>query len=483
MTRGQAGGLNFVLPGSGGGFLQPGEAELAAQQQFNPAVKVDPMMPKLDMDLAYDEAITQQYYDVYGQLKNYVENMAMQGVDVTRPMIGQDNTPHLTFKKFQADLMRTATELKQRKDVEKVIGPQVAAGQFQVTDPKATSIQDAGFSTRPSQRLTAALQNLGRPPMNDTDARSQQQLFASEQADYQRRINSEPNPNRRAALQNELEQLTSAYKQSWKPPVPRVESAANEARKAKLDAAESLYRQVTNKKAGVFEAPEYEVDENFNVIAKDKSFSDTQMGEGIYSVSGKKVSYPKVIDYFYRKDGKTYVKYLQPQALSRAGKLREGVPVGSDGIIKDEPLTTSGADLTRSVVENNKLGITNADVLTALQEKGLLDPTTRYSKDDNVINKEGVINSPDSKAIKEVADKMVQDMTKKGELPKVELPSGQIAEVKSGFRGYYIEVDGVEQVKRLDAKGVVNWLRGMKYFDQFISQPTTSSTTTNPFLD
>ena len=488
MAIAEAGSLSYRIPQGNQAFIQPqAPVEPIAQAQGQA------MLPPLNEDLAQIQGLTERYYDNYGQLKSYVEGMNAKGIDVTKPHYGDPAKMELfnTYKMLEANLITTSQQLKNEQKIRTQMAPQLMADKIRYAegfDPRTQLIgtqnpEDVYYSTELEPGVAQAMKTLSENPMTAGDRQRQIEYFNQTNDELQARIDAAQNPVEKQRLQYQKDQLTKAYQATklFAPPNPFSSAALGQ--RTKQEAAESFYRQVTNKKAGVFENPEYEVDKDFNVIVKDKGLIDVSLGSNSYTIKGRKVTYPKVIDYLYKKDGKTYAKFQQPDKLLASGKIAQDtfIDPSKPDLIKDEEITSNGVDLVRTIVENNqdKIGFTHADVLTALQDKKLLDPKTRYSKDEEVIDKENVINTPDSQIVKQEATRIQEDLKKKG-VPKggykINLPNGQVLTIQSGWRGYYIEIDGDEQIDSLNEKQVVEYIRSnTDYFSQFVpkSSPAT----------
>jgi len=121
MALGQSIGLNYNIPQvQGGGFIQPGQAEMEATQAFAPA-NAQPMLPDLNQDMAYKEKINDHLFNSYATLKRFTEDMNSKGIDVTKPDYSQPGGGELfkTYKKMEADIYMTAEDLKRESDFEK----------------------------------------------------------------------------------------------------------------------------------------------------------------------------------------------------------------------------------------------------------------------------------------------------------------------------------------------------------------------------
>lgn len=493
MAISDATSLTYQVPqgGLGGpGFIQPP----TPPQAFAPA-SGQAMLPPQNEDLAIVEGLTNRYYDTYGKLKSFVESHNSMGVDVTKPSYGDPSKQELynTYKMMEANVMTTAAQLKQQQKTLATLRPLEAQGKYRFAEGvepdqeliTGMSPNEIGFSTDLEQGVEKSMEILSENPMTESDRRNQEKYFNEVSSELDKRILNATSPGEKQRLKYEKDQLTKAYKATKLFAPPNPYSSAFLGQQTKFDAAESFYRQVTNKGAGVFENPEYEIDKDFNVVAKDSSLMDMQLGKGDYTIKGKRTSYPKVVDHLYRKDGKTFIRFQQPSRLLSSGRIAQdtAIDLTKPDIIKDEELTSNGVDFVRTILENNpnKLGFSHADVLTALQNKGLLDKQTRYSKDDKVIQKESVVNAPDNTVVKQKATELQETLKKKGTPLTLQLPNGQVATIDSGWNGYYIEIDGEEVIKKLgsDPKKVSEYLRAnTSYFDQFLNTQSAAPAVT-----
>jgi hypothetical protein len=291
------------------------------------------------------------------------------------------------------------------------------------------------------------------------------------------RMSQAATPAQKAQIQFNIDAIGDAMRQTGLSQLkPKTPTAGDNKKVAAVD----LYKRVTNTIKNAWEPSAFTalVDKDFNPSLVNSELSGTSLGSKPFVVKNQKKEYPLTVESIIAKDGKTYVRYVQPEEAKK-----------DKYTIQDEDITGTKGDLfIKRIIENNKgLGLTTADLVTALKEVDLYGNTG--SKDEKVVNTDLV---RDTKGLKKVVQAERQNL--KDRLDSMQpnsslapiLPSGDTLEIKrdTGLltfgKKFVVLLNGKPVSSGLTPDKVEGVLRDMGYFDQFVSDtvPTQPITTT-----
>lgn len=467
-------GLNYEIPQvQGGGLLQPSQAEIAAQQPFQQANNV-PMLPDINQDMAYKEGINDHLFNSYATLKRFAEDMNAKGIDVTKPDYSMPGGGDLykTYKKLEADIYMTVDDLKRESDYEKQLAPQLAAGKVgyvegfnpQTQFASQMNPQDVYFNKQLLPEVEFVNKQLIDNYYTQGDVNRANALGQAKIQELSARMN-QATPAEKAQLQFNIDAIGQAMRQTGLSQLtPRPASAGDNKKVAAVD----LYKRVTNTIKNAWEPSAFtaSVDKDFNPVLVNQELSGTSLGSKPFVVRKQKKEYPLTVESIIAKDGKTYVRYVQPEEAKK-----------DNYTIPDEDITGTKGDLfIKRIIENNKgLGLTTADLVTALKEVDLYGSTG--SKDEKVVNTELV---RDTKGLKKIVQAERQNL--KDRLDNMQpnssltptLPSGDTLEIKrdTGLltfgKKFVVLLNGDQVESGLSTEGVEKYLRDVGYFDKFL---------------
>ncbi len=385
MAYGDSAGFNFQLPGTQGysqgqGYLGVSQAEQEAQQANLAPATGQAVLPNIQQDIAQIEGITNEYYDSYGKLKSFVEDMNKKGVDVTKPDYSQPGGGVLfqTYKKLEAGIMNTANTLKNELAYRNKMAPLEAQGQIRRLDgidprTQTLSTQESYYSTD----LFDEVKNFN-DRMKNLYTRQDVDQFNIERDRLKTQLTGQlSNPNlsapQKAQIENNIRALSMPV-QTVNPYTLRPPTAAAQGVQDAKDAAFTYYTKLANVLQGVGSYQPM-IDKDNKIVQMDNSFANIPIGDSPeINVKGNKVVYPKIIEGIVKKGDKTYIRYMQPDKLKANGKITDAEydPRLKD-LLPDEPITSAAKLLERIVKENKTaLGFDTADVLAILKEKGYI---------------------------------------------------------------------------------------------------------------
>lgn len=97
-----------------------------------PAPQKDIFNVPQNKDLAYVQGLTSNYYNSYGRLKDFTNEVwSKYGIDVTKPNLGEvgGGQLHKAYKNMEAELMMASNDLAQQREFEKKMSELEAQGQ------------------------------------------------------------------------------------------------------------------------------------------------------------------------------------------------------------------------------------------------------------------------------------------------------------------------------------------------------------------
>lgn len=369
MNRGQLGALNYEI-----GRNQP-MPQAAPQEQ--PMVNSTALLPQLEQDpLAIRGKYTDDYYNNYALLKNYVTDAQSKGINVFEPDYSQPGggLPFQTFQKLQAGLMIAANKLKTEFQKEQTFDQyryQNKAGYAQGFDPTQEFMVDdpnATVSYEPTYAVEAANRALGQ---NTYDRASQNRVNRAILDPAEADINAQI---ARGEISPQQGAINKAMLQAnvYTNPIPREGSGSAASKAPALE----LAKAIVNQAAGAWVPGTY--DETF--VKGKRYLRSTKFND----VVGK--------DQVKKKDGTTKDVTVQVKEWLKDPQTGQVIVRFTDPDIPDQNLTPQEAEqFMVGIISNNPKygGSTEIPKLyNAAKQLGWLDQT-------NTFRPEAVIDRPD----------------------------------------------------------------------------------------
>lgn len=480
-NRAQAGGLSYLLP----------ENRYINQQPIAPSTPEGAVpffnLPQENDDLAIVEGLTDKYINTKAEIERFALDMATKyGVDVTAPDHSQQDgggAPFKTFQKLATSLLVTANDLKQRRENQKQLLPQLAAGNIrtiQSGDLTAQKPETQFYNTDLLPEVKQANDILKTAVYTDEDHdRFKQQVFDPIVADLTARMNEEGvSPMEKEYLQYNINALVQAPRTT---PYATFQNAGKSKSTVEID----LLKKVTNVSQGKWPKGSYDTatDEKGNPVLVNKFLDGAQAGEYVYEdAKGAQKRVPKIVDGFVKKADGVYFSFKQTDGVSIPPvkvSSRRGDEIAQD-IIASNPKYGS---VTKMYEAMRNMGLADEDgslvneKILAGEDFDTPDPSIfgeRIAAEKERIKKrlkEGTANDP-------AANLFVNR-------PKIDLilPSGETATlVKHRVGdGWFLEgQDDNDDFTHMTWNDVESWLAQEKYFDQFLNKPEKEEAAPSP---
>jgi hypothetical protein len=387
---GEALGYDYGVPGTrewgSGGFIQQSEAEkaAAAQGQFQPA-QGQAMLPDIGKEIAQIEGMTDQYYDTYGKLKSYVEQMNALGIDVTKPDITKPGggDEFKVFKMLEAGLLSTSNKLAQEKELRKQRQPLFDKGMIRTAPDFDERTQlmlenpNAVYTTELDPGVKDAMDILKENPETAADVANQEKYYKSIIGELTTLRDNAPNEAEKARMQYQIDQLHRSYRKDkiFAPKSPGRTTATD----VKLQGALAAAERFVSHKYGATGFTDTSIDKDGNVTLINNAYNDWAFTPGAATErkTSRRVSQPRTIQDFVRKGDKTYVRF-KPIPIIKNGQEVDQY------IFKDVELTDENTETTFTTLINenkDRIGFTQADADAALKEAGYIKEKGFWDKD------------------------------------------------------------------------------------------------------
>ena len=290
MAIAEAGSYSYKVPslGTKGAFIQPP----AAPEPFAPA-EGQAQLPQMNEDLAYVSGLTDKYYDTYGQLKSYVQDMNAKGIDVTKPDYTDPSRMELfkTYKLLEANVMTTANQLKQQQKILTTLRPLEAQDKFRFlpgVNPNEQLItgkpmSDIGYSTELLPEVENANKKLSEGLTTEGDVERYRWTYLDEKnpqsvmTQLKSQLGAAQTPADKARIQNNINALLD--------PVRRADPALiRQDQKIRLSGTDEnkigLIKKIESIRLGNLEPKQYgfSYDKDGNVSATTKQLEGLNFG-------------------------------------------------------------------------------------------------------------------------------------------------------------------------------------------------------------
>lgn len=466
---GQTGGLNYAIPQKFIGMPQ--------EEEVSPELTGKVNLGDLE-GLAYQEGLTNQYYDSYGKLKSFVEEMNNQGIDVTRPKYGDPSHQTLfnAYKKMEANLLRTSNDLQNELKFKQDYDQQVMSGNFtpsEQADPNALlsqqDVRDLGHTNKLLPEVIQAQRIADTQTYSDSDRNRLVNEVGAQIANLEQRRNQATRQSERDYLDYNIQALRNVQPRQTNPAYFRAD--AKPASGSGTSKGAIALREIANTAQGNWRDSDIskETDENGDPIFVNNARKGQKFGKFTYTTgSGNKrveKSVDRIIKRWVKKpDGSVWVDFEQTE---------------KGQTIPPEQVDNQNAGTVGSMFFSNTTSYAKA--LEEAENEGWVDaagyvdyeklPSGGYETPD--ISKD---KTTTDKAKKEVADGVAKSTREK---PFIVTINGKKIAVKPkrGWGGYYIEEDDKEIADGLSEKEVMSKLNELGYFKQVLNSKPVSTET------
>lgn len=461
---------------------QPEEEPVQAQQ--------DIFDLPLSQELANVRGLTENYYNSYGRIKDFVNHAWKQyGVDVTKPNFSQQGGGDLykAYQNMEAELMMTASDLKQHKKQEEERAKLYQEGKFQYApgydpmSPESVNMnpQQRGYSTEllphvdeainrlsvmysTEGKATEATEKYRKNAENQIDQMVQRGMISPEQADYNKKAMFN------AMAQTPYQLDVAAMK-------------AQQDKQKRLQGAESIYkmgRKFNSDMSGYWspERVEYKTVDGQSVATIRPETALSFGFQNITDPKGNVKKIEKILDYYYQdKQGRVFAKFDNP-------------------LVPDERVDNKSADeKVRTIYENNpKIGDAakwSQAGETLRTEYGSVDESSLYDEPEMeslVKNRDSVIGAVTAKDafLRDTRNKLISDIASNTDI-SFEIGGGKYKfkphKLGSGFyltREEFKNLTGktpksTSEYEHLDVDKIISMLEGAKFFDVALNEPTS----------
>lgn len=470
--RGYLGGLVYELP-----------TNRYVQSPVAPAVDAGAapflQVPEAVDGLAQVEGLTDKYIDTRGKIEAYALDMQKRyGIDVTQPDYTQPGggLPHKTFRNLATDLLVIANDLKQRRETEKTILPQLLAGNVRGVegyDLTAPNAQNQFYSTKLLDEVEQANQILRTAVYTEAD----QKRFKEQVADpliarLTQQMNAEgTTPAQKEFLRMNINALVQTPRTT---PYAAFQNTGSKTNKLPFEV--DFAKKVTNVARGKWGNDFLpSTDENGDPILINKSFSGKRAGTHTYTDGrGNEKTIPQYVDSFIKKPGGEIILTFKK----------------GEGDVVIPPLNVSdmtGDEIASLFMGSNAKHGDVAKLYSAMRELGLADDAGSLIEDKVLAGNEFDVPDPSvfGKGIQQEKDRILGELQKikgKGGISRQAVTldlDGEKVVIKQerGFGDTPWFMTGAIEAEGLTEQDVIKALAKYKYFDKYLSESPNSTPT------